>query len=518
MWFLLFSIMGFYIISMLVFGTTTFADPIRGYEIMNQYISGAKWNTLIYPSVNHPEFSYFVSWWAPAQWVIPFVFVKLFSVDSFQIIQFFLISICLFISLIGYYKLFRRFDFSLNVILLALICIVTNQLFYWQTFMYYGGDLYFLAILPFYVMCILNLKESQNFRTILLYLFLSFLAVLVKNTGFILLFASLLFLFFTVENKALIGKIKYIIFPFLICFLIYFILDRYYLSLGESPGKSIDYEGYPGVKNDLLGDLTYSLGSPFGIFSRFTFFIQKIYSVFTSNLVYSNTLQVIPFIVTGLFLYKFPKNRFKLYYSCLLFFCIPFLLFFTFLFLQNKAVSYEMRHFASVSFLFFPGIIYWFNTLKFRKILQVLIIGFCLLDSSLYFLSLIKIEKTHSFWNTLKLPNEDVNLLSEIRKWDLSTNNGLLIVEDYWQLSIGGRKNDKLTLKKKNEKYYVVSGMELDSPDQIMLDKRFFKRYSSILLISSKNKPEGIVELKKYKDFRRIKETNRFSIFKSIEH
>jgi len=51
---LLIGIMAFYIILMFFFGTTTFADPIRGFEVMNQYIDGGKWNTLSYPSSLNP--------------------------------------------------------------------------------------------------------------------------------------------------------------------------------------------------------------------------------------------------------------------------------------------------------------------------------------------------------------------------------------------------------------------------------------------------------------------------------
>ena len=295
---------------------------------------------------------------------------------------------------------------------------------------------------------------------------------------------------------------------------VFLISSILHLSMGETPGSAYDFEGYSGVQNDFIGDVTYSLGSPIGIFTRFTFFIQKIEGLFMLNSSFKNIFQTIPFLITILFLVRYAFVDLKVYQSLLIYFCLPFLLLFTILYLQNKAVSYEMRHFASVSFVFFPGIIAWLNSLKIKKYMLVLVLSINLLDAAYYFVSLKKIQETHSTWNSLKLPNEDVQLLNEIEKWDKKTFNGLLIIEDYWQLSIGARKNDKIVVHKKNGIFNLVSGMELDYPDQINLDQFYLNKYSSIFIISSNSKTDGVIQLTKSGGYNKIKITDHFSVYK----
>ena len=502
---------------MLFFGTTTFADPLRGYEILNQFQAGGKWNTLSYPSIKNSEFSYYVAWWSPMQWVFPFVIMKFFHVESIQVLQFFLISGCLIVALIGYFKLFRMLGFSLNITLASLICVVTNQLFYWQTFMYYGGDLFFIAFLPYYILFILKIKQNQSLKNLLLLFVFSLIGMFIKNTFLFVLISSFFFLFLSVDKKSILARLKYNIPYFIVFVIVYLIVSKFHLSLGETPGTAKDFEGYSGVKNDLIGDLTYSLGSPIGIFSRFSFFIQKVYFLISTNSYFSNFSQIIPFFLTILFLIKFPKKHSETYYHLLVYLCIPFLSLFSFLYFQDKAVSYEMRHFSAVSFLFFPGLISWLAILRLRTFLISLLIGINFMDLSLFFLSLKKIEATHSYWNTLKLPNEDVELLTEIEKWDKLSKNGLLIAEDYWQLSIGVKKNDKIIVRKKEARYEIVSGMELDYADEISLNESFLKKYNSILLVASNLKPNGIVEIEKYRNFKKVKKTNRFTIYELVK-
>ena len=513
-WILLFSIVGFYFISILFFGTTTFADPIRGYEIMNQYISDGKWNTLNYPSIKHPEFSYFVSWWAPAQWVVPFLIMKIFNIESFQTIQSLLITISLSIAIFGYYKLFRKFGLSLNITLISLICIITNQTFYWQILMYNGGDLFLLALFPIYIILTLKLKDDQKIRNVLLFFSFTLIGCFIKNSFILIAFSSCLFLFFSSNKKEFLQRIKATLIPFLVFGLIASIINYFYFSLGETPGKTIDLIGFSGIHNDIIGDLTYAIGSPVGIFIHLTFYIQKIYFLFFDKVNYSNSIQIIPAILTISFLVKISRIERTIYYSILLYFCIPFFIQMTSLYLLDKSVSYEMRHFAPFSFLFFPGLIYFISNYKYKKILFFLFFFICLSGLRSYILNLKTIEKTSSFWNTLKLPNNEVELLKEINKLDKSSENALFLIEDKWLFSIGVKENDKIVVTKELEKYSVVSGMGLEEVDLIQINDSLFNKYQSIFIVSSNCKSNGLIKIVTDNNFTGLKKKAQFSIYK----
>ena len=513
--FLIIFLVGSYFLGILTYGTSTFADSLRGYEEMFQFMEGGNWNSLSYPSVYEPEFSYYVAWWSPGQWVFPFLIFDLFGISSIQTIQFILIAVCLILSLFGYNLLFKKFGFSSFISAFSLLCIASNQLFYWHTFLYFGGDLFLLAFFPYFLLFLLHYKENITFTTTILFILLCLFGVFLKNTWLVIALCSSSFIFFSQKTDSILNRIKNTL-PIITSFcVLYFLVNKFHLSLGETPTSSHDYEGYLGVKNNFIGDISYSLGSPMGIFTRFTFIVQKLPLNYFSNSVFSTILQVIPLLLTGLFILKFPKKKYSTYFNILLYFCIPFLLFFVFVYLQDNSVSYEMRHFAPISFLFFPGLIVWLTSNKYKLLMVTAITLFCVFDLGLYAISSKKIEETHSFWNQLKLPNEDVKLLSAIEKWDKSYKNGIVIIEDYWLPCIGVRKNEKVVLKQKNNLLYIVSGMEIEHPDNFNIYTHKMENYSSVLLVKSLAKKQSL-QLKLDFQFNSILKTDKYEVFQSI--
>ena len=503
--------MAFYFSSMLLFGTSTFGDALRGYEIRSQMENGGGFNKLVYPSISNPQYSYFVSWWSPAQWIFPFLVSVLFQTHSFQVIQFILIITCLMISLIGYYKLFKRFGFTENISILSLLCIVTNQLFYWQTFLYFGGDLFLLAFTPFYCLVVLNFKENRSIRSLLVLLGLTVLGIFLKNSVYVFIVGSVVFLFFSINKRTVLESVKLNMSYWILLVCIVGISIIFFLSKGATPSNSTFLEGYGTMTNDFLGDLTYSIGSPIGIFSHFTFYGVKLYEYFFSNRTFVNSFQLLPFLATIYFYFKFPRKEMPTYFKFLLYFAAVFLITFTCFHFLNKSVSYEMRHFAPISFLFFPGILYWILKSKFRKIGLGFIFIIGILEARTFVLSLIEIENTHAFWNSLKLKSKDVELTKQIEKWDQKTQNGLVLIDNYWQLSIGIRKNAKLVIERKNNRYFVVSGMEFEKGDEIDFKHVLLSNYSTILFLSTEIKPNQIKELKEKYKTNSIKELNQFS-------
>jgi hypothetical protein len=226
---------------------------------------------------------------------------------------------------------------------------------------------------------------------------------------------------------------------------------------------------------------------------------------------------LIPFLATFFFYLKFPRKDKSTYFNFLIYFAAVFLLTFTAFHFLNKSVSYEMRHFAPIAFLFFPGIIYWMLKSRYRNIGMGFIFLVGLIEARTFTLSLIQIEKTHTFWHSLKLKKGDVELTKQIEQWDHQTKNGLVLIENYWQLALGVRQNGKLVIERKNNHYYVVSGMEYEKGDEIQLTSLFLNRYSSILFISSEIKPLEIKEISKKYKVKKTEQLKRFTYNELIE-
>ena len=503
------SILLTYFIVLFLSGSVTMADAYRGYEAMHQFNNEGAWNVLNYPSVTNPESSSYISWWAPGQWMIPW-FLMSFGIQSFQTVQFLLIGISLMISLYGYYRLFKALKFSVIVNALSILCIVTNYTFYWQTLMYQGGELFLTALLPYFVLILIKISSFSILKRITVFTGIALLGLFLKNTFFILLICAGIFILFHQNQESLKNRLRFA-WPLALTFLLIAIpFYVFHLSVNETPSSAIDLEGYFNIPNTYLGDLVYSFSSPIGIFTRFSFLSHRINGMLSDHLRFFNVLQLLPFAFMLWFYARSFRLRSEKYHAILIYFCLPFFAAFTIFYLQDKAVSYEMRHFAAIGFLFFPGIIQWAKESKYSKMAGTIILLLCIMDLGIYSQQVNNINEKHVFWNSLKVPAEDGEILSAIENWDGQHENGLILIEDYWQLSIGHWQNDKMVVAIDDDKVRIVSGMELDHPDYLKNINVLARKYDHILLVGrTESKVESTL---KNMNWKQSISTQRFQI------
>ena len=252
-------------------GSYTLADSLRGYETLEQFKQGAHFNTLNYPSVENALATYSVSWWAPGQWLLPFV-LQFVGISDYQSIQAFSILGLLLLSFLGYRSLFRALEIDPWTRSLSLLILVASPLFYWQSLMYHGGDILLLAYFPWFLYALLKIQQHQSFLFALSFLFLGIIGVYLK-TSFLVLFAGGgLFLFFSGQHT-LKDRVKgnYL---YLIAALIVLGFTKIILLQGETPSSAVDSEGWFGVPNTFAGDLLHAIASPLGNFSNLSTLIQ----------------------------------------------------------------------------------------------------------------------------------------------------------------------------------------------------------------------------------------------------
>ena len=471
---------------MYVVGSATFADALRGYEVMYQFSDGANWNTLNYPSVANPVYSYYVAWWTPGQWMIPWLIMSVFSIESTQAVQAILITICLPLALLGYGRLLTKLKFSKTIVFASLLCIVTNQLFYWHSIMYYGGDLLLLTFFPFFLLFLLRIKNENYFRSLLLFLLIGFIGVFFKNTFLLVLLGAITFLNARPSSLSKVRKIGFLI-P---TFIIGVIVLLFHISSGETPSSASDVIGYNGIPNDVVGDLTVALSSPFNSFFRYDSLVKFLFQTGGWGYAYFNYLLILPAILSMLFLrylhkMKSDNSDYKL---LLIQFSVPVFIVFTVMYLRDSAVSYDMRHFAPIAFLFIPGILSWILTFKWKKVIIAGVVILTLMDVGLYYRSQVDIALTHTEWKTMKLPTREVEVMELIENWTVKNPNGIVLIEDRWQLSVGMNKVNKVVIANNTEshKWFVNSGMELEKADQFNLADLQGLDCSAILFVSKK--------------------------------
>lgn len=328
------------------FGTGQFADVLRGYEIINQMNAGGKFNTLNYPSVVNFNYTYYVSWWSPAQWFFVYCLMKMGL--SIQLSQVILILVFVGLGLYFYRRLFLLLQFSTTTSWLSILIILSTGFVGNQFILYSGGDLFVFAFLPFFLNLFVKSFTWSFLRFLGVFIPLGVFLLFLKNSFLLIIFASLV-AFWLINKKKTIPLAFYGISILVVAYF-------FHLRFDETPGSAIDLEGYYGIPNSILGDLVHPASS----WLNSMFNIDAILGVFEKmNLIEteSTNLLFIPFAIFSIWILvkvwreeivSNEQRRFVFLFS------IIFTSIFVVLFLRNSAISYDVRHFAPANLVLVP--------------------------------------------------------------------------------------------------------------------------------------------------------------------
>lgn len=474
---------------------------------MSQFKEGGVFNSLSYPSIDMAHYRYYVAWWAPGQWVAPWLLTLILGTANIQLLQSIIISITVLSSVIGYWSLFVRWKFDIVVIIVSLFSIISCQAFYSNSLMYNGGTTLMLGFFPWFLLLCLKLNEISGFRSWLGLILLALAACFLKNS-FVILF--LVFCFYAVVSKLKFDLTKLVKYGSIFS-LVFAFLYLFHLSKGGTPGSSIDALGFGDQGKSLWRDLFTSIGSPFSIMFRYGLMDGSIVGPEWFKIKLGEQMSWIPVLGTMIlsyFLYKSFNLYNREYSKVLLFFVFPSLLIFIPLYLVDLSISYEQRHFAPMVFLLFPSIlaIVFSTRLKYVFIVALLILsGY---DLSFYFVQQQKLISDNSVWNGWRLPVEEVEILKRTSDWDVKDKNGLVLIEDEWLYNVSVRLSDKYVLSNYDKRWKIESGMELDNPDWLG-NSNVISLYPRVLTISKIEK-QSIDELLVNYEFTVVLETEHY--------
>ena len=463
-----------------IYGVGTFADVLRGYYSLIQWQNGGNFNELSYAN---GEFTVFNAWWTPGQFCLPYL-IQSISGIGLHAAQCILILISLVIAVLSYYKLFRYLGFSVKISLVSLIVIVSNQLFFWQSMLYYGGSLFELALLPAFLLFLLKLKNSEATTKNLFILILFSLALFFLKATF-LLHAGIgiiaLLVFSRIKDYQRI--LKFILSGVFIYALCYFC----FLQFGESPSSAIDIGSYDNIPNSTILDLTNAFSSIPGIFTNVTPLLQK-------TLLLHPQYQVAAYFLFGLFtlialhIAKYIWNTFNLEARFLLVYGAVFFLFMSILYLQNNAVSYDLRHFAPIVFCFFPFCISYVKILiRSRTVINAFLVLLISGNIGLFVVKRIQFSQRMERTGELYFTKEETNIYKALAKIPKINNDQLIIIEDYWLPAFWLPNKNILPVYKENDQIYLLSGMELDHAEQLNFNRIMTENENFILITPNIN-------------------------------
>lgn len=473
----------------LFLGNGTFVDVLRGYVSMEQFQAGESFNTLNF-TLAAEKLSYFIAWWTPGQAILPYA-IHLIGIPLW-ISQGIWIVIFTGISLLGYYRLFQFFGFSRNASFISLLIIQTNQLFFWNTLLYFGGSLFEIGFLPWFILAVLSIRAPFTAKSALFYFIIAIGLFFFKATFLMHAGIGLAVLLFDYKKRNA-KEISWIIVTGLA------ILTACYfgfLQFGETPSSAHDYGSYDSIPNNFWMDLVTPFASLFGVFTNIGSVLQKFFAI--DGKINSIAFVVFPLLAfAGLWLlkrmYSLNEKTRKLVVYTVLFFCC-----FLYFYFTDRAISYDMRHFAPLAFVFVPFALFEVRGLiKSEWIFHTGINLLLLLNISLFVfqrsLFNLEMEQKNGMFFTSREASEMDNIVKAGEKTDCNT----FLIVDNWAAQLPLKDKKVIPVFFENEKWYLKSGLEISQPREMDFETDLSDLDEFVLFLPG-GKMELVDELKSF--------------------
>ena len=325
----------------------------------------------------------FMSWWSPGQWIFPGILNAIFGIRLG--IAAILVSLTALVTgFIGYYRVFRFFNFSVTISLQSLLIIFSSSTLYYSLIIYQGGEMLEFTFFPWFLLYVMRIRKISAWKilgTTVLFL----LCFIAKTTlliyGALVVTARIIYLY-KAQNQIRIKLYPnklILILPILVLPELIYIN---YISRGPRPALinhfNISAEG-------ILVPLTAPLCSILSIQEWIGRLVKILpgtlnhhgLSIFLCLMLYTVILWILVWTVRCLIkdkkIDKSYKNLFFILYAGLK-------AFFLFAYSFNANIDFSSRHFKLMGYLFVPATV----TIPYKRLgqyrIKIMVIIFCLLS------------------------------------------------------------------------------------------------------------------------------------------
>lgn len=410
--------------------TAIFPDPSWGFHVLQKMQAGGGFNMATKPdpadiSKNYTEF---LSWWSPGQYLVPYLFKSVFGINTGQASA---ITITVFslLGIAGFYIFFKKAGFSQLLAAVSVLVIVIQQAFFIPYVFYNGGEVLLFGFIGWFLYGCISVDKT-TWKLALFLLLSGWIGFFCKSSFLWMYAAGCLYIWIKLSQKQLnlmvwIKNGAWIGIPGIISIGTIIIC---YLSKGANPasdssGLLLNWETFsfplasPILAGFSLDDMVNGLlfhgnGS---VLSPFWSLIVLLLAALLSILLIINVIRTVP-----------SKN-----YTLLLFiFYVLSVLFFGYSFLRQANISYEARHFRIIGLLVTPGVVYlvsrWKQPFKIAFTIVCLFIAFW---SIRYFVPSYHQNKTLNARGTSGIAQLfiDQQSLDYIMDLDRKTKNALFV-------------------------------------------------------------------------------------------
>ncbi len=416
-------------ITLFIIPPALFPDPANGFQVLRSMHMGGGFNNFVAPDQDDisQDYSEFLTWWSPGQYLVPYFFKLLTGCNMGQAIAI-TIVFCTLFGLAGFYKFFGKVGFSPLISALSLV-VVAIQLAFFVPFVYYnGGEILLFAFEGWFLYGCITFHRA-GIKMALFVLFAGWIGFFCKSSFIWIYMAGIccLWIRLPVNSKSVFQWVKkglWVGIPAMLSLAAIYIT---FLSKGRSPataGKGLkltaEVFGFPLASpllsgfsiDDFVHGLYYNFGKP--MFSP------------CQALGILLLLAVFSLLLIILIIRRFNKTYYRLFVAVFYFGAF---LFFGFSYLLQLNISYEARHFRILGILIVPGVIYLLAQAK--PAYLVIFSMICLLIACIsvnYLIKGFRINGSSARGVTgIAQPNIDQQSLNTIMKIDRENKNATFV-------------------------------------------------------------------------------------------
>ncbi len=425
-----------------------FPDPAQGFQVLRSMQLGGGFNNFVGPDQTDVSQNYteFLTWWSPGQYLVPYFLQLLASVNTGHAIALTII-VAQFCGLAGFYCFFKKIGFTPLVSAISLVVIICQLGFVTPYINYNGGEVLIFAFEGWFLYGCAALSKT-GIRLVLFVLLSGWIGFFLKSSFLWIYAAGLCCLWIRLPlNKAgITGWIKkglWIGIPAALSVAVIYFL---YISRGQSPASeasgfklAVETFTYPLASPVLSGfsidDLAHGLIYPLG----------KPYFSYQWSLVIVCITAILSILLVIAIIRRTDKRDYRLFLAV---FYLVSLLFFGFSYLHQLNISYESRHFRILGILILPGLIYLASSVKpvFKWLLLLIFAAIGYTSFSFVTKGFIADSRAARGTSGITQPFIDQQSLNQVMKLDRENKNALFVFI-----------SADLSLEIQNNRYIVLS-------------------------------------------------------------
>jgi hypothetical protein len=341
-----------------VYPTSLFPDPSWGFQVMQKMQHGSGFNLAIKPSQADlaKDYSEFLSWWSPGQYLAPYFFKSVLGINTGQACA---VTTTLFtlLGLAGFYSFFKKIGFTPLIAAVSVAVIACQQAFITPYIFYNGGEVLLFGFAGWFLYGCATINKT-GWKLIVFLLLSGWMGFFCKSSFLWIYAAGCLYLWIKLSSGQTnivewIKKGIWIGIPSVISLAAIYV---FYLSKGvnpssESMGVKLSWETFsfplaaPILAGFSVDDVLHGL-----ILHNNTPILNPLWSIITLLLIAVLSIWLIITIVR-----RVPNKDYAL--LIIVFYALS-VAFFGYNFLKQASISYESRHLRLIGLLVTPGAVY----------------------------------------------------------------------------------------------------------------------------------------------------------------